>query len=184
MVTAQPSIAAAASGATPSSMAVSSGVAEAVATVPDPEIPVVSIADLGILREVVVDEEAHRVFVTITPTYSGCPAMAAIERHIAQRATERGYTATITTRLSPAWTTDWVSQEGRRRLREFGITPPDAPRSGGSGPVTVALTIRRVACPRCRSIDTEEVSHFGATACKALRRCRACGEPFEEFKAI
>jgi ring-1,2-phenylacetyl-CoA epoxidase subunit PaaD len=163
-------------------------VLEAISNIPDPEIPVITIADLGILRDVVVDEAARRVQVTITPTYSGCPAMTAIERHIAHRAASLGYTAAITTQLSPAWTTDWMSERGRARLREFGIAPPQ-PRSGSGagpvgGPVDLALTVRQVSCPQCGSEDTEELSRFGTTACKALRRCRACGEPFDEFKAL
>ena len=145
----------------------------------------ISIDDLGILREVTVDEGARHVDVTITPTYSGCPAMEAIERLIAHEATRFGYSARITTRLSPAWTTDWMSARGRERLREFGIAPPGTrPAADGGRPVAVTLTARQVACPRCGSRDTEELSRFGSTACKALRRCRSCGEPFDEFKAI
>lgn len=182
-------------------------VAEAISQIPDPEIPVITIDDLGILRGVVVDDTARRVEVTITPTYSGCPAMEAIQRRIVHEAARLGYASVVTTRLSPAWTTDWMSERGRERLREFGIAPPGArpgarpgagygarPESGpgeesgrgpdAGGPVAVALSVRQVACPRCGSVDTEELARFGSTACKALRRCRACGEPFDEFKAI
>ena len=168
----------------------------AIASVPDPEVPVITIEDLGILREVLVDEPTRTVTVSITPTYSGCPAMDAIRQHIEHVARRSGYTATVQTRLSPAWTTDWMSETGRDKLREFGIAPP-GPRSDGASPhgadqrpdgslqpVGVSITVRRVACPLCGSTDTEEISHFGSTACKALRRCNDCREPFDEFKTI
>lgn len=156
-------------------------VRSAIADVPDPEVPVVSIEDLGILREVTVDDQARHVRVTITPTYSGCPAMEVIETGIRHAASKAGYTCDVRTVLSPAWTTDWMSERGRERLREFGIAPPTPP-DGRS----VALTLRQrlVACPQCGSTDTEELARFGSTACKALRRCRACREPFDEFKAV
>src|SRR6476659_10237723 len=161
-------------------------VAQAIADIPDPEVPVVTIEDLGILRHLAVDEGRRHVEVTITHTYSGCPAMEAIERHIAHVATRAGYTCEVRTRLSPAWTTDWMSERGRERLREFGIAPP-AVRAAGlaeGGPVALTLQRRLVACPQCGSTDTEEVARFGSNSCKALRRCRACREPFDEFKAI
>ena len=155
------------------------------AEVPDPEIPVVTIEDLGILREASVDEDEHIVQVVITPTYSGCPAMDAIRVRIEHVAAREGYTASVTTRLRPAWTTDWMSAEGRDKLRAFGIAPPGQRAAEvAAGPVSVGLSVRQVTCPRCGSVDTQEVSRFGSTACKALRRCRACGEPFDEFKAI
>jgi ring-1,2-phenylacetyl-CoA epoxidase subunit PaaD len=162
-----------------------SPVAQAIADIPDPEVPVVTIEDLGILRHLEVDEAAHRVSVTITPTYSGCPAMEAIEHHVVHEAVRHGYTCSVETLLSPAWTTDWMSDRGRERLRAFGIAPPE-PGAGAraSGPVAVSLQVRRVACPQCGSTDTEELARFGSTACKALRRCRACREPFDEFKSI
>jgi ring-1,2-phenylacetyl-CoA epoxidase subunit PaaD len=156
-------------------------VAQAIADVPDPEVPVVSIEDLGILRDLQVDEAARRVAVTITPTYSGCPAMEAIEAGIRHTARVHGFTCEIRTQLSPAWTTDWMSERGRERLREFGIAPPGR---AADGPVTVALRRRLVACPQCGSTDTEELARFGSTACKALRRCLTCREPFDEFKAL
>lgn len=159
-----------------------------IASIPDPEVPVISIEDLGILREVLVDERARTVNVLITPTYSGCPAMEAIRQHIEHVARREGYVATVQTRLSPAWTTDWVSEAGREKLREFGIAPPaqraDHELVAGSQPVAVRLTVRRVTCPLCGSPDTEEISRFGSTACKALRRCNQCREPFDEFKTI
>nr|WP_246104614.1 1,2-phenylacetyl-CoA epoxidase subunit PaaD [Rudaeicoccus suwonensis] len=159
--------------------------------VPDPEIPVISIDDLGIVRDVVVNSADSSVWVTITPTYSGCPAMRAIERAIVDAAARDGFAAYVDTRLSPAWTTDWISESGRNALREFGIAPPDASAhmtgSGAhaaGGAVSLTLQRRSVACPVCGSTDTEELSRFGATACKALRRCLTCREPFEEFKPL
>ena len=156
-------------------------VVAAVAAVPDPEIPVVTVEDLGILRETEVDEDARTITVTITPTYSGCPAMETIEENIRYAAQKCGYTADVRTQLSPAWTTDWMTDEGRERLREFGIAPPT---DRVEGKVHLTLRTRQVGCPRCGSDDTEELARFGSTACKALRRCRSCGEPFDEFKAI
>ncbi|MEP7018779.1 MAG: 1,2-phenylacetyl-CoA epoxidase subunit PaaD [Actinomycetota bacterium] len=157
----------------------------AIAAIPDPEVPVVTIEDLGILREVGVDEQARTVTVLITPTYSGCPAMESIRHHIEHVARRQGYVASVQTRLSPAWTTDWMSAAGRDKLREFGIAPPGDPRSEVVGqPVGLRLMARRVTCPLCGSDDTEEISRFGSTACKALRRCNECREPFDEFKAM
>jgi ring-1,2-phenylacetyl-CoA epoxidase subunit PaaD len=158
-------------------------VAQAIADIPDPEVPVVTIGDLGILRDVAVDERARHLSVTITPTYSGCPAMDAIETRIRHEAGKAGYTCDVGTRLSPAWTTDWMSDLGRQRLLEFGIAPP-GPAPQPDGVVSLTLHVRQVACPRCGSPDTEELARFGSTACKALRRCRSCREPFDEFKAL
>jgi ring-1,2-phenylacetyl-CoA epoxidase subunit PaaD len=167
------------------SLLTDSAVAQAIADIPDPEVPVVSIEDLGILRHLEVDEIARRVSVTITPTYSGCPAMDAIVQRIEHEARKAGYDAQVQTRLSPAWTTDWMSERGRERLREFGIAPPTVRVDGlDQGAVAVALQRRQVACPQCGSTDTEELARFGSTACKALRRCRSCREPFDEFKAL
>jgi ring-1,2-phenylacetyl-CoA epoxidase subunit PaaD len=164
---------------------VGSAVVQAISRIPDPEVPVVTIADLGILRGVEVDEQAHTVVVTITPTYSGCPAMEAIASRITFEAGQQGYAADVRTQLSPAWTTDWMSDEGRAALHRFGIAPPGPVSSGQSrGPVALSLQRHVVACPRCGSTDTTEIAHFGSTACKALRRCSACLEPFDEFKAI
>lgn len=142
-----------------------------VADVPDPELPFVTISDLGILRS--VDVDGDRVRVCVTPTYSGCPATEAIAADIRAVLAEHGYDAEVETVLSPAWTTDWLSERGRQALAEHGIAPP------GRGPVRVALA---VVCPHCRSTDTEELTRFGSTACKALWRCRACREPFEHLK--
>ncbi len=157
-------------------------VLDAVRDIPDPEIPAVSIQDLGILRELTLDAEAGVVEVVITPTYSGCPAMRAIEDAIARVCRAHGLRASVHTQLIPAWTTDWIGPDARERLRQYGIAPPG--QVAQAGPVPVALGRHTVACPRCGSQRTTEVAHFGSTACKALRRCDACGEPFDEFKAL
>ena len=170
--------------AAPSAVPASSDMRAAIAAIPDPEVPVITIYDLGILREVVVDEQGRRVTVVITPTYSGCPAMDAIRQHIEHVARSRGYAATVRTRLSPAWTTDWMSAAGRDKLREFGIAPPGQRSEMFGQPVGLRLMARRVTCPLCGSVDTQEISRFGSTACKALRRCNQCREPFDEFKTI
>ena len=148
------------------------------AQVLDPELPVISIADLGILRDVIVEPDGH-VVVEITPTYSGCPAMDAIRADVLDRLRAHGWAdAEVRTGLSPAWTTDWITPAGREALREFGIAPP-GPR--GDGPVALTLTVR---CPRCGSPDTTEVTRFGSTACKSLWTCRTCLEPFDHLKAL
>jgi len=153
------------------------------AQVCDPEMPMLTLADLGVLREVEVTEDGT-VVASLTPTYSGCPAMAEMRAEVAARLRDAGYARVeIRTVLDPPWTTDWITPAGRRKLAEHGIAPPGAaPR----GPITLTLTPTRrtVACPRCGSADTEETSHFAATSCKALWRCRACREPFEYVKEI
>jgi len=147
------------------------------AAVPDPEVPVLTIADLGILRD--VQETGDRVAVTITPTYSGCPAVDAIRDDLVLALSEAGYAdVEVRLTLSPAWSTDWMSDEGRAKLRAYGIAPPGR-RAERSGPIPVQLG---VACPRCGSLRTREVSRFGSTSCKALYECRACLEPFDHFK--
>jgi ring-1,2-phenylacetyl-CoA epoxidase subunit PaaD len=171
--------------ATPSSgTSASLDLTAAIAAIPDPEVPAITIEDLGILREVVVDEQARTVTVMITPTYSGCPAMVAIGQNIEHVARRRGYAATVRIRLSPAWTTDWMSAAGRDKLREAGIAPPGQRSDVIRQPVGLRLMAPRVTCPLCGSVDTQEISRFGSTACKALRRCNECREPFDEFKAI
>ena len=148
----------------------------AAAAVTDPEIPVLSIADLGVLRDVTVT--ATGVEVAITPTYTGCPAMSMIALEIELALEQAGIApARVKTVLSPAWTTDWMSASGRAKLAAYGIAPP--PPSAGRRAL-FGETI--VACPRCASNDTEELAAFGSTACKSLRRCRACREPFDAFK--
>ncbi|HEX6074577.1 MAG TPA: 1,2-phenylacetyl-CoA epoxidase subunit PaaD [Micromonosporaceae bacterium] len=153
--------------------------AEVVAAVPDPELPMVTIADLGILRGVEVSGTG-RVTVTITPTYSGCPAMDTIRTDIRRALTAAGWPdVEVRTQLAPAWTTDWMTQEAKHKLAEAGIAPPEPHQDGG--PVPVRLSMR---CPNCGSPDTSEISRFGATSCKSLWRCRSCAEPFEHFKAL
>lgn len=155
----------------------------AVRDIADPEIPVLTLGDLGIVREVVVDKAAGTAYVALTPTYSGCPATRMIEELVIHQVRRAGLIPTVETKLSPAWSTDWMSERGRTRLREFGIAPPgEKPEPEGSQLLT--LKVRQVTCPLCGSDDTEEISRFGSTACKALRRCRSCREPFDEFKAI
>ncbi len=152
-----------------------------VAAVPDPEVPVLTIDDLGVLRGVETDADG-RVAVTITPTYSGCPAMDAIADDIRDRLAAVGHPdAEVRRVLSPAWTTDWMSDAGRRKLLAYGIAPPTGrgPAGAGGGPVPLTLSVR---CPQCGSPDTVELSRFGSTACKALWQCQACREPFDRFK--
>lgn len=155
-------------------------IATQVGDVPDPELPMVTIADLGILRRVDVAADGA-VAVTITPTYSGCPAMDAIRADIRAVLAEAGHErAEVVDVLSPAWTTDRMSAEARQKLAEAGIAPPSGDAPVRSGPVLVRLS---VPCPQCGSPDTEELSRFGSTACKALHRCRSCLEPFDHFKS-
>jgi ring-1,2-phenylacetyl-CoA epoxidase subunit PaaD len=160
---------------------------EIASRVTDPELPVVTLADLGILRDACETPDGTAL-VTITPTYSGCPAMAAIRSDLAARLRDEGYQRVeIRTVLSPPWTTDWITDEGRRKLAGHGIAPPGRAPRGRPGPVPLTLGPTRsenVPCPRCGSGRTEEVSAFGSTACKALRRCLSCGEPFENVKEI
>ena len=145
-------------------------------SVVDPEIPVLTIADLGVLRDVTVDE--GRIEVTITPTYSGCPAMNMITLEIELALEREGFRdSKVRTVLAPAWTTGWMSEAGRRKLREYGIAPPQA---GSSRRALFGKD--EVACPQCGSDDTEVLSEFGSTSCKALWRCRTCREPFDYFK--
>jgi len=150
--------------------------------VPDPELPVLTLGDLGVIRDLRVAGDGT-VEVDLTPTYTGCPATAVIADDV-QAALRRagGYQIRVRVRtvLAPAWTTDWMSETGRRKLREYGIAPP-GPAAHGGGPVTLAFSVR---CPHCGSPDTREVSHFGSTPCKALWTCRSCAEPFDSFKAI
>jgi ring-1,2-phenylacetyl-CoA epoxidase subunit PaaD len=151
---------------------------ETVAAVVDPEIRVLTIEELGVLRSATADGTG-RVTVTITPTYSGCPAMDVIRSDIRSALAAAGYTdVDVVTQLAPAWSTDLISQSGREKLVAAGIAPPARP---AAGPVPVALSVR---CPRCGSPDTQRLSAFGSTACKALWRCRACREPFDEIKPL
>ncbi len=148
------------------------------ALVKDPEISVLSIADLGIIRRIEEGEDG-RVVVVITPTYSGCPATEVIEADIADMLKLHGITDfEIRSEISPAWTTDWITSEGRRKLEEYGIAPP-----AGKGKAAL-LGHEEVACPQCKSANTEQVSEFGSTACKAQYRCLDCLEPFDYFKCV
>jgi ring-1,2-phenylacetyl-CoA epoxidase subunit PaaD len=156
---------------------------EIAAAVPDPELPMVTVADLGILRDVAAED--GRLVVTITPTYSGCPALREIAHDLRRRLGQAGFAeVTVRTALAPAWSSDWITAEGRRKLRAAGVAPP---HPAPSGPVPLTLTATRrepVACPRCSSRDTTQTAAFGATACKALFRCETCREPFEHVKEI
>ncbi|MDR3454525.1 MAG: phenylacetate-CoA oxygenase subunit PaaJ [Rhodoferax sp.] len=153
-------------------------------TVTDPEIPVVSIRELGILRD--IRQRDGELEIVITPTYSGCPAMGQIEDDVRAALQAHGIAARVVTQLAPAWTTDWMTESARTRLREYGIAPPHT--LAASNVIRFATksvaqqTTPAVACPRCGSKNTTETSHFGSTACKALYRCLACMEPFDLFK--
>jgi ring-1,2-phenylacetyl-CoA epoxidase subunit PaaD len=147
------------------------------ADVPDPELPVVTIGDLGILRDVTEDDQG-RVHVQITPTYSGCPAMETIRADLIETLTAAGYLhVDVEFVLAPAWTTEWMTDEAREKLKAYGIAPPGP----SAGAVALPLSVR---CPRCGSLETRESSRFGSTACKSLWVCRSCREPFDHFKAF
>ncbi|AWE48910.1 MULTISPECIES: 1,2-phenylacetyl-CoA epoxidase subunit PaaD [Streptomyces] len=154
------------------------------AQVPDPELPMLTLADLGVLRDVEITEDGT-VVASLTPTYSGCPAMAEMRADVAARLRAAGYPRVeIRTVLDPPWTSDWITPAGRAKLAEHGIAPPGPAPRGGPVALVLSPTRHAVACPRCGSADTEETSRFAATSCKALWRCRACKEPFEYVKEI
>jgi len=151
----------------------------------DPEVPAISVTDLGIVRDVI--EHGDGLEVIVTPTYSGCPATEVIEQAISDAIVTAGLgPARVTQRRAPAWTTDWITPEGREKLRAYGIAPPGscASEATASNVQPIRLMARNVACPRCGSAQTERLSAFGSTACKSLYRCVACREPFEHFKPI
>lgn len=155
-------------------------------TVVDPELPMLTLADLGVLRDVEVGENGT-VVVSITPTYSGCPALVEMRTDLRTRLEDAGYRSVeVRTVLHPAWTTDWITEEGKRKLADNGIAPPGSAPQRAKGPVPLLLQAppRLVSCPRCGSPETTEISAFSATACKALRRCRQCDEPFEHVKEL
>ncbi|MGW1175767.1 1,2-phenylacetyl-CoA epoxidase subunit PaaD [Kitasatospora sp. NPDC002543] len=193
-------------GAAGSAASTTGGLAWAVAAaVPDPELPMLTLADLGVLAEVEVDGGSGTVTAWLTPTYSGCPAVAEMAADVDRRLRAAGYPdVRVRLRLDPPWSTDLITAEGRRKLAEAGIAPPRptasvaasaASAAGPAGPVALTLGPTRtsartaaahaaVPCPRCGEADTEELSRFGSTACKALWRCRVCREPFERVKEI
>ena len=151
---------------------------KAAAAVLDPEVPAVMVADLGILRSVEVRDGVATA--KVTPTYSGCPAVLAIELAVEAALLDAGFKAKVERVIAPAWTTDWITEEGREKLRAYGIAPPA--RASNSVRALFGETV--VACPRCASEETERLSEFGSTACKALYRCQSCHEPFDYFKCI
>ena len=146
--------------------------------VPDPEVPFVTVADLGILRNIRM--EGATVVAELSPTYSGCPAVAAIELAVEGALLEAGFQTRIERVLSPAWTTDWITAQGREKLRQNGIAPP----TQSAGGKMALFGAAEVTCPRCGSEDTNRISEFGSTACKAQYQCRSCLEPFDYFKCI
>lgn len=148
-------------------------------TVSDPEIPVLSIVDLGVVREVIATED--KVIVHITPTYSGCPAMNMIEMEIRGALLEKGINNDVKLVLSPAWTTDWMSEKGKQKLKAYGIAPP---QDDDISIDTLFGKPDQIECPHCNSKKTELISQFGSTACKALYRCKDCLEPFDYFKCL
>ncbi|MGB9035949.1 phenylacetate-CoA oxygenase subunit PaaJ [Arthrobacter sp. UCD-GKA] len=151
---------------------------EIASRVTDPEIPVLTIADLGILRD--VELAGDTVVVTITPTYSGCPAMDAITEDLGTVFRESGYRdVKVNLVLSPAWSTDWMTESGKSKLQAYGIAPPTG--TGHRGPVTLGLAVK---CPQCHSLNTKELSRFGSTACKSMYQCKDCLEPFDYFKVL
>jgi ring-1,2-phenylacetyl-CoA epoxidase subunit PaaD len=172
-------------------------VRRAVGAVTDPELPMLTLADLGVLRDVRVSADG-RVVVILTPTYTGCPALAVMRADLTRAVTDAGYpNVEIGVALDPPWSTDWITPAGRRKLARAGIAPPGPAPRRGPGPVPIRLARGPVAhdaiivpapaaicCPHCGSMETEERSRFGATACRSLWRCRTCAEPFEHMKAI
>jgi ring-1,2-phenylacetyl-CoA epoxidase subunit PaaD len=161
---------------------------EIAASVPDPELPMLTLADLGILRDVSADGE--RVVVSLTPTYSGCPALAEMRRDLGCRLAAAGLRAEVRLVLSPPWSSDWITEDGRRKLAAAGLAPPwpararPAPPRGGPVPLALTPVRRDVACPRCGAPGARQTAAFSGTACKALYQCAACGEPFEYVKEI
>ncbi len=155
------------------------------ASVTDPELPVLTLADLGVLREVAVDD-VGRVRVVLTPTYSGCPALATMRTDVVRRLRSAGFPdVDVAVSLTPAWSSDWITERGRQALRDSGVSPPGPVGAGGAGapvPLTLVPTRRAVRCPRCASAAPALTSEYGSTACTALYRCRGCGEPFEHVK--
>jgi len=157
---------------------------EVLGEVLDPEVPALSVRDLGIVRDVI--DHGDELEVVLTPTYSGCPATEVIEQDVLSAIAAEGLgPARATLRRAPAWTTDWISEDGKRKLREYGIAPPGPAMPEAQVPIRlIGRKSEAIACPHCGSLHTERLSAFGATACKALYRCLSCREPFEHFKPI
>lgn len=156
---------------------------EVLRQIPDPEVPVISLCELGIVRD--LKETAGGLEVVLTPTYSGCPATELIQDSVREALQAFGEVQ-ITLQRAPAWTTDWISDEGRRKLKDYGIAPPGPANPAEGQPIRLVhrASLSQLACPRCGSEQTEKLSAFGSTACKALYRCLACKEPFEHFKPL
>ena len=149
--------------------------------IPDPEIPVISIIDLGVIRDIKIIDDVT-IKLKITPTYSGCPAMKQIEDDVRKKLTENGFTSiAITTIFSPPWTTDWIPEEAKEKLKQYGIAPPETTTEDKSW---LTGKTKNISCPRCQSQNTKLISQFGSTACKALYQCADCLEPFDYFKCI
>jgi ring-1,2-phenylacetyl-CoA epoxidase subunit PaaD len=161
---------------------------EVLGDVLDPEVPALSVRDLGIVRDVI--DHGDSLEVVLTPTYSGCPATEVIEQSVLEAINAEGLgPARATLQRAPAWTSDWITEEGKRKLTEYGIAPPShvVPAEAGTQNARIRIFGRqadRIACPRCASTNTERLSAFGSTACKAMYRCLSCREPFEHFKPI
>ena len=167
-------------------MVTSAEILELLTEVKDPEIPMIDVVELGIVREVAFDGE--RIRVDVTPTYSGCPAMQVIEREIVSTLRSHGFEdVVVNTIYSPAWTTDWLSEETRQKFRDYGIAPPTG-ASTSAGGIAELVSLRRakptIECPFCRSVNTIEKSEFGSTACKSIHFCNSCHQPFDHFKAF
>ncbi len=166
-------------------MATKEAILEILTEVKDPELPVIDIVELGIVRDVTL--EGDRVRIDVTPTYSGCPAMEVIEREIVETLNSRGFSdVTVRSVFSPPWTTDWISEKTKEKLREYGIAPPSRAAEGGTAEQLVTIRRERptVECPYCGSSNTEEKSEFGSTACKAIHYCNSCHQPFDYFKSF
>ncbi len=149
--------------------------------IPDPEIPVISIIELGVIRNIEIINDST-ISLKITPTYSGCPAMKQIEDDVRKKLSENGFTTIdIKTIFSPPWTTDWITPEAKEKLRKYGIAPPENSTEDKSW---LTGKVKNIACPRCKSLNTKLISQFGSTACKALYQCQDCQEPFDYFKCI
>ncbi len=159
---------------------------EVLRQIPDPEVPVISLCELGIVRDLRLREDGvDGLEVVLTPTYSGCPATELIQDDVRSALSAFG-AVQVTLQRAPAWTTDWITAEGREKLRAYGIAPPGPVAAGAEQPIRLVhrASLSQLACPRCGSLQTEKLSAFGSTACKALYRCLSCREPFEHFKPI